>query len=1145
LVRFQPATIAAAQQNAHAAAGALVILADFDDTVDGLQLVQVVPGQEQAAVASYQNDASVQYAEPDWALDLDTDPPNDPDFNFPLQKLWGLQNIGQQLQSGTAVACPCPQPPNGCLPAGACIQTPNGCLPAERGDQCSGCDDDGTPGADIRARPAWDIWQGGADFRIAVLDTGVDYNHCDLQENIWTNLAELNGMPAHDDDANGYNDDVHGYDFLDNDSDPIEGLLPDEQAVGHGTSVAGIIAARGNNGIGLVGVNWRAKIVALRIGAVPGGGDVLNCNSAFVSALFKAIRYCIKNDIRVMNLSWSMNKYCPTLYDVIKEARDNLDQAGVPAGIILVASAGNNNRNTDLSGNFQYPAGYGWTHDDTFMDQPVHVVGLDNVIAVAATDNNDNLASFSNYGAKSVHLGAPGVHVWSTHVIAPEPPNTEPIRTYRYFGGTSAAAPMVAGVAALVWSKYPTLDYTDVRTRILNTVRRPATAALLEKTVTGGVVNAYVALTHDCNENGIEDTLDIANGTTADCTAFKSNCCVEHATPSCDVPLIAQTVCAGRCFPPTCAVDRDLFYCCQTGWDRDCAAYAAERYPATCRTQGDGIPDACQPSSDCNANGIPDACDISGGGSCPSGSGLSCDVDCNGIPDDCGACCTEPTPLDFGCRHLSTGACSAIGGIPHPGLTCASADLSATGCSCRKSACCDNTTFTCSQTTGCDCRAPSKYFFGPPNAPSFNQCSDCSFGACCVGGACVQDGTQATCQGIPNSRFVGAGTCDTGFGLQPGVCVTLTPLCGGDCLVEAVVPDPSLKTRTISFSNPNVGSTAILVRLIDLEKPNPPNNNPAGPCCPPGNFTTFDTNANSVCTGTPCAVFPPDTPSGCSESAGYRCTSDADCPNGSCAPAVGCAAVGEGNGCARWVAPPFGYLESNDNPGIGNYRAARLQCEPSCYAWHTEAAVHVTGAEIVPSSTYEVVVVPCVDDVPDETAASCALTMTTRRAGDIATPFQGDPPLTQPNAVDVANAVHKFRNLAGSPPKVIAQIQPNAPEPNSDFNAIDIVTVVDNVRGFGYTYSGPCVCPSTVPCNAKACLGAGQCTGDYGAGATCVKTCDSGPRAGQPCNNDLNCGSCIGGPATGNGAAGIPCDANSDCASGKSGLDAGPRFQYN
>jgi hypothetical protein len=168
------------------------------------------------------------------------------------------------------------------------------------------------------------------------------------------------------------------------------------------------------------------------------------------------------------------------------------------------------------------------------------------------------------------------------------------------------------------------------------------------------------------------------------------------------------------------------------------------------------------------------------------------------------------------------------------------------------------------------------------------------------------------------------------------------------------------------------------------------------------------------------------------------------------------------------------------------------------------------------------------------------VTITTRRAGDIATPFQGAPPLTQPNAIDVTNAVNKFRNLAGSPPKVISQVQPNFPDPNADINAIDIVTVVDNQRGFGYTYSGPCVCPSTVPCNVTACAGASACTGLYGAGATCIKTCTTGPRTGQPCNNNLNCGACIGGPLTGNGAAGIPCDANTDCASNNCGVGTCP-----
>jgi len=158
----------------------------------------------------------------------------------------------------------------------------------------------------------------------------------------------------------------------------------------------------------------------------------------------------------------------------------------------------------------------------------------------------------------------------------------------------------------------------------------------------------------------------------------------------------------------------------------------------------------------------------------------------------------------------------------------------------------------------------------------------------------------------------------------------------------------------------------------------------------------------------------------------------------------------------------------------------------------------------------------------------------TARAGDIATPFEdGLSPATEPAAIDVTNAINKFTNRPGAPPKAIAQVQPNAPEPNEDINAIDIVTVVDNQRGFGYTYSGPCVCPSIIPCNVTACSASSTCTDLYGAGAAiCVKTCTSGPRTGQPCRISLSCGSCIGGPPTGPGAAGIPCDANADCVSG-------------
>jgi hypothetical protein len=363
---------------------------------------------------------------------------------------------------------------------------------------------------------------------------------------------------------------------------------------------------------------------------------------------------------------------------------------------------------------------------------------------------------------------------------------------------------------------------------------------------------------------------------------------------------------------------------------------------------------------------------------------------------------------------------------------------------------------------------------------------------------------------------------------------------GGLEIPPDAIPDAAGKTRTVSFNVPppvtasgGPTQTAIRITMVDLENPVPPNNNPAGPCCPPGNFNIFDTAVNAVCTG--------------GADQGYRCPPSA-CPGSSCSAAVGCTEAAGSNAqgsCARWVGPPLGYLESNDNAGLGNYRAARLQCRPYYHDWSAEPGaglVNVLGAEVVPSSTYEVRVyaASCKGGENSCLAVSNPVIMTTRRAGDIATPFQGGPPLTQPNAVDVSNAVNKFRNLAGSPPKVISQVQPNFPDPNSDINAIDIVTVVDNVRGFGYTYSGPCVCPSTVPCNVSACAGASACNGLYGAGATCIKTCTSGPRMGQPCNNNLNCGACIGGPATGNGAAGIPCDANADCASGNCGVGVCP-----
>ena len=210
LVRFRPGATRAAREAVHRAAGAGEVLRDYH-VVDGLQLVEVAEDAVPAVLAAYEDYPDVLYAEPDYTICLDAIP-DDPGFDL----LWGLYNTGQTVN-----------------------------------------DDPGTPGADIRAPQAWDFWTGDPDFRIAVADTGVNYNHPDLEANIWTNPGEIPGNET-DDDGNGYVDDVHGYDFALDYGDPMD-------LDGHGTHVAGTIAAVANNQEGVVGVNWQAKIVALKI----------------------------------------------------------------------------------------------------------------------------------------------------------------------------------------------------------------------------------------------------------------------------------------------------------------------------------------------------------------------------------------------------------------------------------------------------------------------------------------------------------------------------------------------------------------------------------------------------------------------------------------------------------------------------------------------------------------------------------------------------------------------------------------------------------------------------------------------------------------------------------------------------------------
>ena len=268
--------------------------------------------------------------------------------------------------------------------------------------------------ADIDAAEAWDSFSGNGQTVVAVIDTGVDYNHQDLKENIWTNTREIAGNGV-DDDGNGYVDDIHGYDFANSDADPMDDN-------GHGTHVAGTIGAVGNNGIGIAGVTWRTKIMGLKFLDASGSG--------YLSDAIRALDYAVANGARLSNNSWGGGGYEATLGQAISKA------AGM--GHIFVAAAGNSASNNDVTAS--YPASYAY----------------DNVVAVAATDQNDNLASFSNYGATTVDIAAPGVNIYSTL----------PGNAYGSYSGTSMATPHVTGALALFLDANPSATTSQALTAL-------------------------------------------------------------------------------------------------------------------------------------------------------------------------------------------------------------------------------------------------------------------------------------------------------------------------------------------------------------------------------------------------------------------------------------------------------------------------------------------------------------------------------------------------------------------------------------------------------------------------------------------------------------------------------------------------------
>ncbi|MDD1776168.1 MAG: S8 family serine peptidase [Candidatus Methanomethylicus sp.] len=371
------------------------------DSWDWLNIVRLqlpVGFSMKSAIESIMKSGLADYAQPNYIYSLNSRTlPNDPDFS----DLWGLDNNGQT---------------------------------------------GGTPDADIDAPEAWNISRGNSQTVVAVIDSGVDYYHLDLIMNMWINQGEIPGNRI-DDDHNGYVDDIYGIDAANNDSNPM-----DDNS--HGTHCAGIIGASGNNSLGVVGVNWNVKIMALKFLGVSGSGYTSGAISCIAYAIKMKTDYGV--NVRVLSCSWGGGSYDPALLEALKDAQSH--------DILVVCAAGNNGSNNDVTP--FYPSSY----------------RISNILSVAATDNTDSLAWYSNYGLNEVDVTAPGSSILST----------TPNNKYDLKSGTSMATPYVAGLAVLLLSQNQSYSYDQLATKIMATSDR--IAGLVGKVTTGGRINAFSAL---------------------------------------------------------------------------------------------------------------------------------------------------------------------------------------------------------------------------------------------------------------------------------------------------------------------------------------------------------------------------------------------------------------------------------------------------------------------------------------------------------------------------------------------------------------------------------------------------------------------------------------------------------------------------
>lgn len=368
-----------------------------------LDLVELkLDGIKQAQNVLSQYPEFFEYVEPDAIVRAAATTPNDPRFS-PEQ--WGLQNTGQG---------------------------------------------GGTSDVDIDAPEAWDIRREATNVVVAVVDSGVRYTHEDLAANMWRNPGEIPGNGI-DDDGNGFVDDVYGINAIDHTGDPNDDVPDPVLGVGgHGTSVAGVLGAVGNNGRGIAGVAWKVQIMALKWFNIHGAGAL--------SDAIQCLDYARSKGASIVNASWQQGGLLSgTVNQSMMDALDRLRKQG----ILFVSSAGNDGANNDLVAH--YPSNY----------------PFDNMVAVAAGNRTGSLSRQSNFGERLVDVVAPGEDVLST--------GSKSDTDYLVVSGTSFAAPHVTGMLALLKAQFPNADYRGLIDRLLAGVDRRD--RLVGKVRTGGFVN--------------------------------------------------------------------------------------------------------------------------------------------------------------------------------------------------------------------------------------------------------------------------------------------------------------------------------------------------------------------------------------------------------------------------------------------------------------------------------------------------------------------------------------------------------------------------------------------------------------------------------------------------------------------------------